>query len=147
MKTYFLIKSDQVIDLGFHETKPKLAPSKGEVMEGVFATVPEYNPETQKLVETWDKKHGKWKQAFTVEAKTPLELWMYPEWAKRIIAPAELVFTDEGVKMHSWFNVMGFPIRRNGSNVELYCNVILPEHQVIVDQLEGVITIEDRPTE
>ena len=29
--------------------------------------------------------------------------------------------------------------------VYLYCNTILPQHQTTVDQLEGMITVEDRP--
>jgi hypothetical protein len=74
-----------------------------------------------------------------------MEGWHHPDWCKRIIAPATLVMDDVGVKMLGWWQIMGFPIEREGDFVYLYCNQILPQHQTVVDQLQGVITIEDRP--
>ena len=145
MNRYFLINGEKATDLGLHESKPVLAANKGTVYEAVFAEQPTYNHETQKLIESWSVKWAKYRQEFEVVDKTPLEMWPYPEWAKRITAPAALVMDDVGVKMLGWFQVMGFPIKRTGNNVELYCNVILPEHQAVVDSLQGVITIEDRP--
>lgn len=71
--------------------------------------------------------------------------WSYPLFDKRIIAPIDLIMTDTGIKMYGWFQVTGLPVITKGTNVYLYCNVILPEHQQIVDSLQGVITIEDRP--
>lgn len=72
--------------------------------------------------------------------------WSYPRFEKRIVAPVELIMDDIGIKMYGWFQVNNLPIRTvNETTVHLYCNVILPEHQDIVDALGGVITIEDRP--
>lgn len=71
--------------------------------------------------------------------------WNYPNFAKRIIAPNSLIMTDTGIKMYGWFQINGFPVITKNSSVYLYCNVILPEHQQIVNDLQGVITIEDRP--
>lgn len=71
--------------------------------------------------------------------------WDFQEYAKRIVAPKDLILDDIGIKMYGWFQLNGFPIVTKSTNVYLYCNTILPQHQAIVDQLQGVITIEDRP--
>lgn len=71
--------------------------------------------------------------------------WNYPEYAKRIIAPTDLIMADIGIKMYGWFQVNGLPTVTKNSNVYLYCNTILPEHQQLVDDLQGTITVEDRP--
>jgi hypothetical protein len=71
--------------------------------------------------------------------------WNYPNFAKRIIAPISLIMDDIGVKMYGWFQINGLPTVTRNNNVYLYCNTILPEHQQVVDNLQGIITIEDRP--
>ena len=71
--------------------------------------------------------------------------WQYPQYAKRIIAPQELIFDDNGIKMYGWFNIQGFPIIKIETQLHLYCNVILPEHQAIVDSFGGLLIIQDRP--
>lgn len=71
--------------------------------------------------------------------------WQYPQYTKRIIAPQELIFDDNGIKMYGWFNIQGFPIIKIGVQLHLYCYVILPEHQAIVDSFGGALTIQDRP--
>lgn len=71
--------------------------------------------------------------------------WQYPQYAKRIIAPQELIFDDNGIKMYGWFNIQGFPIIKIEAQLHLYCNVILPEHQAIVDSFGGLLIIQDRP--
>lgn len=71
--------------------------------------------------------------------------WDFQEYAKRIVAPKDLILDDIGIKMYGWFQLNGFPIVTKATDVYLYCNTILPQHQAIVDQLQGVITIEDRP--
>lgn len=75
----------------------------------------------------------------------PNNYWHYTQYAKRIIAPVDLIMDDIGVKMYNWFQINHFPVLKFGDNVELYCNTILPQHQAIVDSLQGVIVIEDRP--
>jgi hypothetical protein len=145
IKTWVLIKDGEVRHSKQAETKPTIASTKGEYFETVNSDPPEHNPETQKLIESWSVKWGKYRQEWQVVDKTPLEMWQHPEWSKKIIAPAALVMDDVGVKMLGWWQIMGYPIERKGDNVELYCNVIKPEHQQIVDSLQGVITIEYRP--
>lgn len=71
--------------------------------------------------------------------------WDFNEYEKRIVAPINLIMDDIGIKMYGWFQLNGLPIITKDSNVYLYCNTILPEHQTILDQLQGVITVENRP--
>jgi hypothetical protein len=69
--------------------------------------------------------------------------WHYPQFSKRIIAPLQLIF--EYVSFEVWFRVNNLPIKKVDQSLYCYCNEILPEHQTLVDSLNGVITIEDRP--
>lgn len=71
--------------------------------------------------------------------------WSYPNFAKRIIAPVSLIMDPIGVQMFGWFQLNSLPTVTVDTSVYLYCNVILPEHQAIIDSLQGVITVEDRP--
>lgn len=71
--------------------------------------------------------------------------WDFQDYSKRIVAPKDLIMADIGVKMYGWFQLNAFPIVTKNSNVYLYCNKILPQHQSIVEQLEGMITVQDRP--
>jgi len=71
--------------------------------------------------------------------------WKYPKYLKRIIAPKELVMEDMGIKMLGWFIINDFPVYKEENMVHLYCNIILEEHNIIIENLEGVITVEDKP--
>lgn len=71
--------------------------------------------------------------------------WSYPSYVKRIIAPISLIMDDTGIKMYGWFNLNNLPVVNKNNTIYLYCNVILPEHQAIVDSYQGIITIENKP--
>jgi len=71
--------------------------------------------------------------------------WSYPSYAKRILAPVSLVMYDDGIKMYGWFMLNNLPVINKNGTIYLYCNVILEEHQSIVDQYDGMITIENKP--
>jgi hypothetical protein len=73
------------------------------------------------------------------------DYWHHPQYLKRIIAPVDLVMADVGIKMYGWFQLNQLPIVKINTTVQLYCNEILPQHQAIVDQLEGLIFVQDRP--
>lgn len=111
----------------------------------------EYDPLTQKASQYWDADliEMKWKQVWVIEDLSEFELalinWKYPEWAKRIVAPISLALDDVGAKMYVWFQLNRFPIDTVGTNVHLYCNVVLPQHQTIIDALGETISVEDRP--
>jgi hypothetical protein len=71
--------------------------------------------------------------------------WDFYDFSKRIVAPTSLVMADIGVKMLGWFQLNNLPVVTKNTQVFLYCNVILPQHQQVIDDLEGLIRIEDRP--
>lgn len=144
MKHYVLVKDNEIIQHYTADTKPAIAATKGTVYEYVAATAP-VPTEAQKVVESHAVVAGKYVQSFALVNKTPAELWHYPDYAKRIIAPVSLIFEATGLAMKAWFDLNEMPVKKVGDQVHLYCNVILPEHQAIVDGLAGVITIEDKP--
>lgn len=112
---------------------------------------PDHNPATQSIHKEWviDIENGLYKTVWIISNKTPYELamesWHHPEFAKRIIAPIELVMQYPAVE--TWFRINDLPIVRIGSVLNCYCNLILPAHQQLVDALSGIVTIEERPTE
>lgn len=66
--------------------------------------------------------------------------WHHPEYAIRIVAPVTLVFSYP--QFYIWFMVNNLPIEKSDNTLYLYCNEILPEHQVFVEQLMDIITVE-----
>ncbi len=147
MKKWALIKDGNVRATYEAETKPTIAASKGTYYEQILTDAPEILP-TQKRIESWDVVGEQYVQSWEVVDKTPLEMWHHPEYCKRIIAPVQLIFDPSGVgvTMKAWFDLNGMPIVKEGGSVILYCNEILPDHQAVVDGLQGVITVEDIPT-
>lgn len=124
-----------------------------QVIEG---DQPEYNPDTQRLTSQWqaDTNQATYTQVWTLKDLTPEEIqeienqkiWPHQKWAKRIVAPIDLVLDDIGIKMYGWFQLNGFPVEKvNDTTVHLYCNTILPTHEDIVEQLGDAIFIEDSP--
>jgi len=117
----------------------------------VDTPAPNYNTITEKLSWTWvvDSIALEYRKEWVIENKTPYEIamedWRYPQYLKRIIAPKELLFDDIGIKMYGWFQLNKLPVELIDTNIYLWCNEILDEHQAIVDSLDGVIVIEDRP--
>jgi hypothetical protein len=73
------------------------------------------------------------------------ENWDFNNFSKRIVAPSNLVMEDVGIKMLGWFQLNNLPVVTKNNEVFLYCNVILPQHQQIIDDLSGLIRIEDKP--
>jgi hypothetical protein len=134
--------------------KPSPTYDKNIVELAVVETeVPEYNTETHSVGSDYvlDVEAKTYTQVWSITAKTPYEIamegWQHPEYAKRIVAPMELIMNDIGIKMYGWFQINGFPVVNKQPLVHLYCNVILAAHKSVIDSLHGYITIEDRPTE
>lgn len=148
MKTWALIKDGNVRAIFEAETKPTIASTKGEFFEVVNSDPPEILP-TQKRIESWEVVGEQYVQSWDVVDKTPLELWHFPEYQKRIIAPLALIFDPSGIglTMKARFDLDKLPIEKEGDTVYVYAKKIYDEDQAIIDQLEGVITIEDRPNE
>lgn len=66
--------------------------------------------------------------------------WHHPQYALRIVAPITLVMSYP--QFYIWFLVNNLPVEKSENTLYLYCNEILPEHQVFVDNLKEIITIE-----
>lgn len=69
--------------------------------------------------------------------------WHQPPFVKRIIAPVQLIMQYPAIE--AWFRINNLPIVRVETTLYCYCNVILSEHQQLVDQLSQIVSIEDRP--
>ena len=121
---------------------------------GFFDLVtPEINQATQRLSELYFDEES---NVFTYQVieKTQAEIdyeiamvnWHHPEFEKRIVAPASLVNDYPAIGVHMWINKLPIEPSTDGNLLYLYMNLIRPEHQALVDSLEGVLTIENRPT-
>ncbi len=117
---------------------------------------PQYDPVVKRATHQWvvDVEEKTYTLTWTVQDIPQEEIdynsaladWPNPEWAKRIVAPIDMAMDDVGAKMYIWFTLNGFPVHKTCENtVLLYCNVILPQHQAIIDQFGETLTIEDRP--
>jgi hypothetical protein len=71
--------------------------------------------------------------------------WLHPEYAKRIIAPIDLVLDDTGLKFYNWFRARELPIERVGNYLHCYCHSIAPEHEAVVASFGNLLTVEDKP--
>ena len=145
MKHYVLVKNNEILQHYHADSKPTISENKGTVYEYKETAQPEYNPLTEKLTLSHRVYYGKYEQVWTVEALTPSEDWKYPEFQKRIVAPDALLLDDVGSKVFNWFTGKGLPFENHGANIRLYFNDVLPQHQTLVGQFEGVITIEEKP--
>jgi hypothetical protein len=90
-----------------------------------------------------------WKYIYLIKNKDQDALfvqptdWTYSEFIKRIVTPVSLVL--EYPQFEVWFRINNLPIVNKNEMLYCYCNEILPEHQNLIDQLAGVITIENKP--
>ena len=122
---------------------------------GFFDVVePVFNPETHKLGSIFFDTAN---LVFTypVINKTQSEIdydaamagWHHPEYSKRIIAPSALLYDYPAIGVHMWINKLPIEPSADGSTLYLYMNVIRPEHQALVNNLEEILTIENKPLE
>jgi len=112
---------------------------------------PIYSGTTQKITSqrVVDVTNKRWNLEWTIVNKTEYEIamedWDSPSHLLRIVAPIQLIMDDIGIKIYGWFQLNKLPIVNKITTVRLYCNSILPEHQTVVDQLQGVIVVQNRP--
>ncbi len=125
-------------------------------LEVEYENMPSYDQTTQRVENAWtvDLVNNKYIREWVVidltqqeiDTITALEDWKEPNFVKRIVAPISLIMDDVGTKMYTWFTIDELPIKNlNNGTVHLYCNNILPEHQHIIDSLEGTVSVEDIP--
>ena len=115
--------------------------------EGFYPLVePTYNSETHRLGDF--KKVGD-HYSYVVNKLTADELflkgWHHPEFSKRIIAPSALI--DEYPNIAIWMQLNNLPITLSDDTLTcyLYMNIVKPQHQALVDSLQGSLTIEELP--
>ncbi len=153
MKTWVLIKDGNVRTSFEAETKPNIAATKGEYFETVNSDPPAFNPETQKLIESWSVKWGKYRQEWEVVNKTPLEMWHFPEYQKRIKVAVASLANEQAKEFASmlilWWSAKENVLKRTSDDEFLYfyCGQILPEHVSTLEHFQGVFFEEDRPNE
>ncbi len=153
MKTYKLIKNGSVIRTKQAETKPPIAPSKGEWLEvveetiGVIDDLINFDSSTMVNEITSSVVDNKWKIVNTIRNKTAYELWEHKDFSMRIIAPIELILTDEGVKFKGWWDLKKLPYTVDEYYIYLYCNHIEEAHQDVLASLSEYLIIEERPNE
>ena len=152
MNRYFLINGEKATDLGLHESKPVLAANKGTVYEAVFAERPVPSA-TEKVIESWEIVEDKYVQSFEVVDKTPLEMWHFPEFAKRIKASVASTLDPQAAGFISqlvlWWSAKDNVLKKwsDDNYLYFYCGEILEMHQAQVDANSTFIEIEDKPTE
>ena len=122
----------------------------------VQTTQPEFNYATQRCSSSWiiDTELKEYRLEWTIQDKEQSELdmqdalanWKHAEYALRIVAPVQMIMDDMGIKMFGWFQLNNLPVVKiDDTLVHLYCNVILPEHQSLIDSLTGIVSIEEIP--
>ena len=118
-------------------------------LEVIDTPMPPYDYETHRIVnEGYKVIENKYVRTWRTEPLTAYEIamrdWMHPDYEFRIIAPAELAFTDDGPKLKAWFDLNDLPIEKLGTGmIRVYCNTIL--HPDLIQKYEGFIEVENRP--
>jgi len=127
-------KTEEIIDPDTGETQIVDIPKE----RVVHPTIPDYIEAVSKQYSSEDLN--------AILNELGIDYWQYPTYLKRIVAPIQLILDDIGIKMYGWFTLNKLPVLNlENGYVHLYCNEILPEHQAIIDSLQGVITIQERP--
>ena len=98
----------------------------------------EVDLENNMLIRGWEIKQY---SAYEIAMRS----WHRPEYSKRIIAPAQLINDYPEIGLHMLVNKLPIEPSDDGESVFLYMNIIRPEHQSLVDSLNGIIVVEDRP--
>lgn len=110
--------------------------------------IPAYNVNTQKLSTLYFDAAN---ELFTYDVLELSELeltlldWHHQEYSKRIVAPSSLI--DEYPNIAIWMQLNQLPIVLSEDTLTcyLYMNIVKPQHQSLVDSLQGIVTIEDLP--
>ena len=115
--------------------------------EGFYKLItPEYNSDTHRLGAI-ELKDGVC--SYKVEAIPAIEIarrgWHHTDFAKRIVAPSALINQYPNIAIWMQLNELPIILSNDKSQCYLYMNVIEPQHQQLVDSLEGVLTIENIP--
>lgn len=119
---------------------------------------PAYDQDTQKISTYYaaDILAGTYSKQWKITAKTleeiefdqKVQVWPAREWNKRIVISLAALYSNASLKEFTteltlWWTLNGFRQEIRDGYAYFYCNLILPEHQAIVDAFSAVISIED----
>lgn len=121
--------------------------------EGFYELIePTFNPQLQHLGELYFDEVNKLftyqvidKTQAEIDCETAMGGWHHPDLPKRITAPAELINDYPAIGVHMWIHKLPVEPSSDGSLVYLYMKEVSPQHQTLVDSLNGVISIQTRP--
>ena len=114
---------------------------------------PEYDSGLEYLRDIWtvNLENNTYEQSYEVFPYTEQEIamrgWHHPEFEQRIVAPDSLVNDYPAIGVHMIINKLPIEPSEDGNLLYLYMDFIRPEHQALVDSLQGVLMIEDRPVQ
>ncbi len=145
MKLHYRILGGEIVENGYFDIPPILTENKGQWIEVADDGEPDYNHEMQVCERAGELGDGYYQIIYVVRDKTPIELWVHPQWAIRLRCVKDLLFNYSS--FYLYFQIEGFPIEKDGNEMVIYCDLILPEHQTIFNQLvnQGMVIKEERP--
>lgn len=82
---------------------------------------------------------GEW-----IMPEQPVNDWEHPDYSMRIVVPTTLI-EQYPMMLFDLTVRRKLPLEEGDGVVCIYCNEILESDQSLVDQLEGVIVVEERP--
>lgn len=92
----------------------------------------------------WGKREPTPEELAEMEQEEVVTDWLH-NYPMRIVAPRSLTIHDVGIAMFVHFSIEGLPIVKIGDDlIHIYCNEIMPQHQELIEQFQGIITIENR---
>lgn len=112
---------------------------------------PDFDPVFEFLTDSWQANLDDltWEQVWLINQFSSQEIalrgWHHPNFCKRIVAPAGLLNEYPAIGVHMIINKLPVEPNDDGSLLFLYMDFIRPEHQLLVDNLAGVLTIGNIP--
>ena len=138
--------------------QPHPLPEHYIVLEVINNPAPDYNPATHRLTSEYivNLEELQYVRVWTEVALTAYELavreWVHPEWAKRIKVMNEPALKMKMANVLTYWDDEGFPRDTHNGYIRLWCNEVLPSHQVFIqtanewlEQFNEEVHEEDRP--
>ncbi len=156
MKNWILLQNNVIKQHYQANKKPDMPLIKGTVYEIVHTTQPIYS-ELQKLQEGWEIQQGKYVQVWTVIDKSAYEIaiqgWHFPEYPYQLrIKVAISTLTDPQVQqlvsmLILWWSAKKDELDHTSDSEFLYfyCDMVMPDHDNILNAMERMVTKETRP--
>jgi hypothetical protein len=113
---------------------------------------PDFDPNFEYLTDFWQANLDDltWEQVWSINQFTQQEIalrgWHHPNFNKRIIAPSNLLDDYPAIALHMMINKLPVEPSDDGSRLFLYMKSIKSEHQALVNNLAGALTIENIPS-